>query len=298
MDGLALQGPYLARLDAAGKLERFFPVPLDLYLTEVYDKKDGHIHLTSRKLEIAKPSRAEADFESNTPIDGWLPMGIPTGRKDSCDKVKEAKGWLSEAQFAEYLAGKPISGDLLSSSQLFQEEERVGLALDKRRKANQQGMFYHAQFTRPCDGVGLLIQVAYKEPLFDESGTMMLGGEARLGHYRQVGAPPSLTKAKSGNLKVILLTPAYFSGGWQPASGDWSQWVGNGKLVSAALGKPQAISGWDMAKNQPKPLRHFVPVGSVYYFEGAEWKDNPFSEDAPSAPYSKMGFGAVAVTSR
>jgi CRISPR-associated protein Cmr3 len=273
-------------------------VPLDVYQVEVYDRQEkGFVECVSKRLEIAKPSQVEAVFESNAPIDAWWPIDIPTGRKDSCDKVKEAKGWLNESQFAEYLEGKPISGDLLSSSKLFVSEERVGLALDSRRKANQQGMFYHAQFTRPCDGVGLLIEARYSETLFDASGTLTLGGEARFGHYEQVSAPDSLIKAQSGRLKVILLSPAYFSGGWRPSGGDWSQWVGRGQLVSAALGKPQAISGWDMVTQQPKPLRHFVPTGSVFYFEGAQWQGKAFSEGVTDAPYSQMGFGTVAVTS-
>jgi CRISPR-associated protein Cmr3 len=27
-----------------------------------------------------------------------------------------------------------------------------------------------------------------------------------------------------------------------------------------------SIGGWNMAKNQPKPMRKAVPAGSVYYF--------------------------------
>jgi len=284
MHELALQGPYLARLGGAHKPERFFPVPLDLH----HDADNEVFGL----LEVAD----KADFASNAPLSPWKPLQVP--EKDKRDfKLKEAEGWLSEKQFTDYLEGRLKTGKITTSGELFQSEERVGLALDSRRKANQQGMFYHAQFTRPCDGVGLLIEVRYSETLFDASGTLTLGGEARFGHYQQVSAPDSLIKAQSGKLKVILLSPAYFSGGWQPSGGDWSAWVGAGQLVSAALGKPQAISGWDMATQQPKPLRHFVPTGSVFYFEGAQWQGKAFSEGVTDAPYSQMGFGTVAVTS-
>ncbi|MDW8172386.1 MAG: type III-B CRISPR module-associated protein Cmr3 [Anaerolineae bacterium] len=284
MDELALQGPYVARMDAAGQLERFFPAPLDL----LYDA-DNEVFSTLQ-------ATGSADFASNAPLESWKPLQIPKEDERDFD-LKEAEGWLSETQFSAYLAGNLERGKLTPSSELFISEERVGIGLDKSRKANIESLFYHAEFTRPYDGVGLLIEVRYKEALFDESGSMKLGGESRVGHYQQVSASESLIKAQSGNLKVILLTAAYFSGGWQPSSGDWSQLVGKGKLVSAALGKPQAISGWDMLAGKPKPLRHFVPAGSVFYFEDAEWQGKAFSENVGDALYAQMGFGAVAVTS-
>jgi len=286
MDGLTLQGPYMARMNASGKLERFFPAPLDL----LHDAENGVFSV----LQVS----TKADFASNAPLNGWRPLQVPARDKRDFN-VKEAEGWLSEAQLTDYLAGKLKTGHLTASSELFQSEERVGLALDSRRKVNRQGLFYRAQFIRTCDDVGLLVGVSYSSALFDEVGMIGLGGEARFGRYQHVNEPESLVKADKGNLKIVLLTPAYFRGGWQPESGNWSEWVGDSaKLVSAALGKPQAISGWDMAKQEPKPLRHFVPTGSVFYFENAEWKNKAFSEDANGgAPYSKMGFGTVAVAS-
>jgi CRISPR-associated protein Cmr3 len=72
--------------------------------------------------------------------------------------------------------------------------------------------------------------------------------------------------------------------------------VGGGTLVSAVIGKPLAISGWDVANKRPKPLRHYVPAGSVYYFENATWKDTQFTESPEGeAQFSQMGFGCVGV---
>jgi CRISPR-associated protein Cmr3 len=99
-------------------------------------------------------------------------------------------------------------------------------------------------------------------------------------------------------VKIVLLTPAYFSDGWQPERGDWSEWVNGGKLVSVAVGKPHLISGWDVANNQPKPLRHYVPAGSVFFFEDAEVTNKPFTETPrDSLDHGAMGFGAFAVGS-
>lgn len=100
---------------------------------------------------------------------------------------------------------------------------------------------------------------------------------------------------------MVLLTPTYFDAGWQPKGGDWSKWVGGGRLVSAALGKPQLISGWDVAKNKPKPLRHYLPAGSVFFFEGGQWQGHAFTQSPPNEPdrkepdFGAVGFGQVAL---
>lgn len=77
-------------------------------------------------------------------------------------------------------------------------------------------------------------------------------------------------------LRIVLTTPARFDGGWLP---DGFTLVGEhfeGKLLSelppmrlraACVGRPQAGSGWDMAKRQPKRGVRLAPAGSVYFFE-------------------------------
>ena len=43
--------------------------------------------------------------------------------------------------------------------------------------------------------------------------------------------------------------------------------MGRVVLRSACVGRPVHVSGWDMAKGQPKPTRRLAPSGSVYFFE-------------------------------
>jgi CRISPR-associated protein Cmr3 len=130
-----------------------------------------------------------------------------------------------------------------------------------------------------------------------QRGVIGIGGEARSGTY-EVLKSYSLRNStpKEGRIKIVLLTPAWFSGGWQPVGGDWSPWVGtDAKLVSMALGRPLALSGWNLAKREPKPLRHFVPAGSVFFFENAHLTDKPFTESPAGEPdYGAMGYGTFA----
>jgi CRISPR-associated protein Cmr3 len=234
---------------------------------------------------------ADCEWHTNMP-EYWLPLGLPGGEKTPMKKETDT-WWLSETAFSAYLNGQLF--EATSQGELFRFEDRVGLGIDHERRKNAEGLFYRAKFVRPAADVGLLVHTNL-DVFHGSSGTVGVGGESRMGDYQVVDyALPK--QSAQGRVKVILLTPAYFTGGFQPANGDWSAWLGqNAKLVSYSVGKPLAISGWDVANKRPKPLRHFVPAGSVFYFEDAVWQEQPFTENADSAPYSVMGFGATAVT--
>ncbi|MFQ3568277.1 MAG: type III-B CRISPR module-associated protein Cmr3 [Aggregatilineales bacterium] len=290
MGGLRLTGPFVAQRDQSGKTKLYVRAPLDL-LAKAGEHGES---VTGRRLLPAKQMRFKTDLD-----DQWRPL-IPAEREKSAaaEKADEAEYWMDEAALATYLSDPRAPVELVKASQLYDREERVGLALDVERRANQSGHFYRASFIRPCSDVGLLVGIDYGQPIFLGSGALNIGGESRSGLYQVLdGYEFPQPRVSSGRLKIVLLTPAYFSDGWQPASRDWSPWVGSkAKLISAAVGKPQAFSGWDLQRNQPKPLRHFVPAGSVYLFEDAAAPSIPFTETpAGEADFGAMGFGAVLV---
>ncbi len=68
--------------------------------------------------------------------------------------------------------------------------------------------------------------------------------------------------------RVILLTPAYFTKGWKPTF----LLEKTHTLISASVGRPQVVSGWDYATGKPKATRRLAPAGSVYFIklEGKE----------------------------
>lgn len=278
MGGLKLVGPFVTRQQATG-LTCCFPLPLD-------------VHVGSSVVQFA-PS-TEPGFESNLGTQ-WRPLipsaSIPPGKAD------EREYWIDQSNFAAYLSDKPFS--ITPADDLFKFEERTGLGMDHDRRAHREGQFYRAAFVRPHDGVGLLMGVDYEKPIFPPSGsgTLAVGGESRIGQFTVVQYQQPVYQ-HSEQVKVVLLTPAWFSGGWLPADNDWSPWLGpDAKLISAAIGKPRAASGWDMALQQPKALRHFVPAGSVYYFENAITPTKPFTESAVGEPdFAAMGYGAFATT--
>ena len=108
------------------------------------------------------------------------------------------------------------------------------------------------------------------------SGWGAIGGERRLATWGETTnllptAPDD--PPPGGLLRMQLLTPAIFDEGWRPG------WLANGappgcpglklELVSAAIPRYQAVSGFDMAssgKNRFRATRFVVPAGSVYFF--------------------------------
>lgn len=111
-----------------------------------------------------------------------------------------------------------------------------------------------------------------------------LGGERRLNHWRQHEnevqgwtCPKEIHQnlSRTQRVRMILVTPAIFSGGWKPGWLD-KNLEGNIqgvrlKLVGVTNGRWKAVSGWSLAKPRgPKAIRRMVPAGSVYFFEVRE----------------------------
>lgn len=300
MGDLRITGAFLAaQID--GQVYRFYPRPLDVLPGEM-----------PRLLAPCSDCNIVTDLGKD-----WRPL-VPRESVQESGKSDDGDWWLDEDNFKRYLNAEPFEPTLdvfrqlpafkdypaekplpvpLPESALYQFEERIGLAMDyqrrsyrRRRAESPEGLVYRAAFVRPEAHVGLLIGVEHPTPIFhDELGAIAVGGESRMGTYLQVQYHESAPTTRRGRLKLVLLTPAYFSGGWLPAQG-WSEWVGSeARLISAAIGKPLAISGWDMASGVPKPLRNFVPAGSVYYFENAVVPDKPLTD----SPIGELNFGAA-----
>ncbi len=280
---LRIQGPFVAQKDSENKespIQRLLPAPVDL------------LYNSETKQFATMTLRGAAQFATSGVPSNWQPVFHPDK-----EGFAPAPGWLTEKQFSDYLKNGLATGELYE--RVFEYEDRIGLGMSHARRAAETSLLYRARFVRPHPGVGLLVQV--NQTLFQAGGYLRIGGESRAAHFELLNNYPLPENHTRGNLKVVLLTPAYFDGGWQPTAG-WSQWMGGGSLVSAIVGKPMAISGWDVANKRSKPLRHYVPVGSVYYFENARYTDEPFTQTPanrgyPEPDFGAMGFGCVAVGS-
>lgn len=110
----------------------------------------------------------------------------------------------------------------------------------------------------------------------ETSGAGPAGGERRIARWSMATdlLPPGPDMAPAvGLLRMQLVTPAIFGGGWK------ADWMTSGEppgcpglklaLVAAAIPRQQAVSGFDMTAkgySRFKATRFCAPAGSVYFF--------------------------------
>jgi CRISPR-associated protein Cmr3 len=227
--------------------------------------------------------------------------------------------WLKPDGWAAYLAGKlPQIDQLVRLDDLIQKESRLGIARDNNKGTVESGMLYqteHLRFNKSkfedirirCDVSG--IPECLHAALTQELQAVRFGGEGRLAFVEVAGVQKSIDKTRlTGNkAKLVFTAPCYFgadnAAGYLPHSFVLDKGVecdvysGNigevaVKIISQVTGKSQKIGGWDHAKNTPKPLRSFMPVGSCWYIEcdqPSDLSDLQFGELTP------FGYGAFTL---
>lgn len=124
-------------------------------------------------------------------------------------------------------------------------------------------------------------------------GVATLGSDARLARIESLSPslfdPPARVleafRSWSPGLRLVAISPLCFEKGWLPDGFIENRGAYYGRLNgldhevvlrAAFVPRPLHVSGWDMAKREPKPTSRMVAPGAVYFFERADGK--PFSE--------------------
>ena len=286
LGAFSMRGPYLARREGK-ELIRFTPLPSDI----VREKN-------TRSLMRLQPAR---DFGGQSDLTDELTTWRPLVSADNVNETEEVEAsWLDEYNLARYGQATGEFGNTLTQD-LFQSESRLGIGMDIALRRPKESYLYQVEFTRLQNNVGLLVQLTGTIQMPATSGWMALGGEARAARFTVVPNsevqinPVSVAQTR---LKLVLLTPSFFTSGWQPSS-CWSH-LFNGqsvRLISIAVRRAQLSGGWDIARRWHKTSYPLVPAGSVYFFEADQpipvpthLTETPINE----LPYPAMGFGCVA----
>ena len=234
---------------------------------------------------------------------------LPPSVEDPATLVTGDKRWLTVAGLNSVLRGEvPTSKeDVIPDDDLWTSEPRVGLERDNATRASKEGMLYSARHIRPCVGVSLGARVSglpgdWSIP-FDQMTP--LGGESRLAECESwngdlgIESPVDAIR-QSGSVTVIALTPLDVDRKVYVSEKPIEE-LGGAQVVSACLGRPQRIGGWDSGPNfGPLPLRSALPPGSALFCEAP---DRERLADAISAgnglarigARTEMGFGLVAL---
>ncbi|MBK8563981.1 MAG: type III-B CRISPR module-associated protein Cmr3 [Saprospiraceae bacterium] len=210
-------------------------------------------------------------------------------------------GLISESQLSAYLAGTiSIIDDAYKLGDFIKSEPKVGIGRNDATRSAEEGLLYRVD-TKRLDKIEMRIITSDAEYSTDNvnRSVVHLGGETKLIQIKKVGRDtleirkPNLQK---GQFKIYLCTPAFFTKhGWKP---DLERIGIQATLVAACVGKPISIGGYDIIKNEPKPMLKAVPAGSVYYYETEEEPESIFNKihgQSISDVMQEQGYGVAYV---
>lgn len=256
---LRIKGPFLIE---EGKL--LFPLPQDLLVCKNANVKEKNF--THRLSMLKKPGIFVSDYN--------LENILITKDND----LIEADGFLEELYFKEYLEGKN-SVRLKPKDKVFLLESKIGIARDNKTKTAKEGCLYNIPMVRLKDKVSIAFKLEEVEAT-SVRFSMKFGGEGKIVEVERLEKNPikeieeiNINDIVKNNIfKLYLATPAIFEKGYLPSWIDENTFEGeyNGvklRLICCVVGKSRPVGGWDIAKNEPKPMYRAVPAGSVYYFE-------------------------------
>jgi CRISPR-associated protein Cmr3 len=171
----------------------------------------------------------------------------------------------------------------VESKHIYQRDPRLGIGLNADARTAEEGQIYTTEgFAFSPQGIfastGFLVGIQGVGNLLPDAGLLRLGGDGRSAQYRKVAFTAPTVASVPGvkkQFRLLLQTPALFSQGWLPESvtqqDDASYRLqGDGfsaRLVCAALGRREVVSGWDLYQWAPKPAQAAAPAGSVYWFD-------------------------------
>lgn len=276
LGSMHLKGVFLADREST----IYYPIPLDLLVKK--NEIDNRLYL----LDVGTKS---SNLNSNASLTHLLKW---SGTEDV---ESETNGRLEGIDMTEYLLGGQTEFIFRPIEDFVRSEPKIGIERDYRTSAAKDNMLYRinmsrfqSQFIKPNErkalsDLGFVVDYQCDIEL-PANGLLKLGGEGKSFTYRRSchNPNPFATEEDMAALKesirssrifkLYFATPAIFNQGWLPKWIDKTTYKAqyqslSFELITAAVGKPLAIGGWNMKKNMPKPTRQAIPAGSVYYFK-------------------------------
>lgn len=280
---LACAGPLPVERNAEGRIvDVWLPKPADAVLLK--DEASGR--LAYHRLA----PKCHADGTGSDLPTGLMPVSFDLPTKG---KPQPGPLWWPRRLFLDWMAGASVDHAAIAARcerTPWQVATRTHLGIDRATFAAESGKLFQTEGLdfAPTRCIRDGRPDGWEDHRFDllacgpdgiPTGTVTFGGERRLSWLSPLDEhplPPSSDLASSlgGGVALTLLTPALFADGWKP---QWLDAQNEGeppetpglrlRLHAAVLDRWQAISGWDLAKQQPRASRKAVPAGATYWFE-------------------------------
>lgn len=265
----------LARRDTNGRTERLYALPADL---AVGAAAPG----AGLEIRTIAPRALPAGLASSFALPLHPVLAEPTRSKP------ESGLWLTEAGWTEYLAGRsPDAAHLVRTSELWRTDLRVGVGLDRGRRAAEDRKLFSIEAIAPASrshghayDVGFVVEVRDATP--PTSGLVRFGGDGRGCAVVEIqGQAPRIDAdelVRAGRLRLVATTPGIHPHGWLPNGADPARRREDGAIrfelhgvagwiVCAAVPRADVVSGFDLARWRPKPAERVAPTGSVWWIE-------------------------------
>lgn len=225
---------------------------------------------TVPEVKRSRPQRLAEGLCSSAPT-----TALPVLAEDQ--RAKSMGGyWLNPVGWQRYLAGAGLqaSEHLVHARDLWKIDERVGIGLNAEHGRADDGKLFTVQAIALASGVGFLAAISGAVPPGD--GMVRFGGDGRAAALQSVagyapGEPDYGAITRSGRCRVVLTSPGVFASGWTLPGVDedqaWQLGGVRGRLVCASVPRAEIISGWDLARWQPKPAQRVAPTGAVYWID-------------------------------
>jgi len=293
-DQLIIEHIAYERRDEYGS-DLYFPAPLDL----VIDKKKKD----ESKAVLLQVEALEGDEISNSKTTHILRTGL--------SKVEDlSESFVDIDTLKDYLNLNTNEFYFKKLEEFITIEPKVGVGLNRKTRTAEEGQLYFIAMTRPRNKQDTIfdINITFSGLQLPDNGVLRIGGEGKGATYQSTSPTKQLPPNFEGKtFKLYLSTPAFFQQGWLPKWIDKNTLTGifpdtntQVKLTTCAVGKPLSIGGFDVKKQQPKPMLRAVPAGSVYYFEIENGDVKDIIDALKKSPSisdcrKKEGFGLVFI---
>lgn len=315
---IAVRGPLLAEVQMGEALRFLVAAPADALILNT-DPADERVAERVQLVPLAIPGDATTNLPEHLSLVG--------SRVHNPNKAHgEAPRFWYWEEFAKWLVNPSTSDKPIKLSELGHNgptnERRTHVRIDYQSKANDEGGLFQTrglEFVRvEREGhsqirhrLAMVLSVTTPDE-FDHkvaAGLAPLGGERRVVGWRRSadGLPECPQDVRDAikehkHCRLVLLTPAYFEGGFEPT---WLSQENDGtsaKLKAIAVSRAQVISGWDFETKRPKVTRRLTPAGSVLFLtlqgEGNldEWITKMWMRCVSDHPQDRLdGFGLAAL---